>query len=424
MNWSGPQAESAATNMPPASKLGGGILFILAGLSALGALATNIILPAFPQMGLDLGVPSRALGLALSSFFIAFAVGQLFVGPLSDRFGRRALVLGGLVVFVAGSIVCAMALSLPVLVTGRIVQALGACAASVSSRAIARDLFESETLARALAFIMVAGAAAPGFSPLLGSGLEAIVGWRVTFLVVAAASVVLAVFYSNRAGETLAAESRVAVPLSAVGSAYARLAVDPRFIFPGLAVSFIIGSLYTFFAAAPGLMMDQLGLTGLQLGFYFAATVLIVFASGFLAPRLARRWGAELVAMAGLGMALLGALSLFWVATAPSIASHTVALGLFLLGMGLVNPLGTAITLGPFGHQAGLASALLGFLQMACAAIGAALASVLPLSPFLSLAVVMSVGASLAVIAFGPVFLFRSQAPRPDREPELAGKPS
>jgi DHA1 family bicyclomycin/chloramphenicol resistance-like MFS transporter len=416
--------QTSMAGAPTEAKLDGGILFTLAALSALGALATNIILPAFPQMSIDLGVSSRSLGLTLSSFFIAFALGQLLVGPLSDRFGRRTLVLGGLVVFVGGSIVCAMAPSLPVLVSGRIVQALGACAASVSSRAIARDLFDSEPLARALAFIMVAGAAAPGFSPLLGSGLEVIVGWRATFLIVAAASVALAIFYASGTGETLPVERRNAVSLSATGRAYADLALDPRFILPALAVSFIIGSLYTFFAAAPSLMMDQFGLTGLQLGLYFAATVLIVFAAGFLAPRLARRWGPKPVAMAGLGIAIAGAFSLFWVATAPGLGSHTAALGLFLLGMGLVNPLGTAIALGPFGHQAGLASALLGFLQMACAAIGAALASVLPLTPFLSLAVVMSAGAALAVIIFAPVVLRPSRAGRPRTAPEPASEPS
>ena len=105
----------------------------------------------------------------MSSFFVAFALGQLVVGPLSDRFGRKWLVLGGLAVFAAGSVVCAFADTLSFLVLGRVIQALGACAASVLSRAIARDLFDGEALARALALTMIAGAAAPGFSPLLGS---------------------------------------------------------------------------------------------------------------------------------------------------------------------------------------------------------------------------------------------------------------
>jgi MFS transporter, DHA1 family, multidrug resistance protein len=153
-------------------ELTGELLFLLAGLAALGALATNIILPAFPDMAIDLGTSVIDLSATLSSFFVAFAVGQLFVGPLSDRFGRRWLVLSGLAAFVMGSAICAFASTLPQLIGGRVVQALGVCATSVLSRAIARDLFDGEALARALSLIMVAMAAAPGFSPLLGGALN------------------------------------------------------------------------------------------------------------------------------------------------------------------------------------------------------------------------------------------------------------
>ena len=140
-------ALSIANPAPCERRMTGGILFLLAGLAALGALATNIILPAFPRIGAGLGVSSQELGLTLSSFFVAFAFGQLLAGPLSDRFGRKWLVLGGLAVFAAGSAVCAFAETLSFLILGRVIQALGACAASVLSRAIARDLFEGEALA-------------------------------------------------------------------------------------------------------------------------------------------------------------------------------------------------------------------------------------------------------------------------------------
>ena len=272
-------AFSTANPAPSERRLTGGILFLLAGLAALGALATNIILPAFPQIGAGLGVSSQELGLTLSSFFIAFAFGQLLAGPLSDRFGRRWLVLGGLAVFAAGSALCAFADTLSFLVLGRVIQAFGACAASVLSRAIARDLFDGEALARALALTMIAGAAAPGFSPLLGSALDSLFGWRITFLVVAAFGVVLALHYSTRAGETHPANRRAPLAASAVASAYGRLAVDPRFLLPAVSVSLVIGGLYTFFAAAPAILMNGLGLTAFQLGLHFASMVLIVFAA-------------------------------------------------------------------------------------------------------------------------------------------------
>ena len=343
----------------------------------------------------------------MSSFFVAFAFGQLLVGPLSDRFGRKWLVLGGLAVFVAGSVLCALADTLPVLILGRVIQALGACAASVLSRAIARDLFDGEKLARALALTMIAMAAAPGFSPLLGSALDSQFGWRITFLVVAAFGVALALHYWTSAGETHPADRRASLTAPAVASAYGRLAVDPRFILPAVSVSLIIGGLYTFFAAAPAILMNGLGLTAFQVGWYFASTVFIVFAAGFLAPRLAHRWGQRAIGTVGASIALAGSLILFGFAAAPALIPFTMAIALYLLGMGLINPLGTAIALHPFGKQAGLASALLGFLQMGCAAIGASLASVLPFQPFASLAVILTAGSALALLVFLPVALCR-----------------
>lgn len=396
--------------LPSERRLTGGMLFLLAGLAALGALATNIILPAFPRMGAELAISSAELGLLLSSFFVAFAFGQLAVGPLSDRFGRRSLVIGGLAVFAAGSIVCAFAETLPFLVLGRVIQALGACAASVLSRAIARDLFDGEALGRALALTMIAGAAAPGFSPLLGSILAGLSGWRITFVVVAIFGVVLALHYLSRVGETLPAARRTPLAPSAVAAAYGRLAVDPRFLFPAASVSLVIGGLYSFFAAAPGVLMNELGLSAFQLGLSFAATVLVVFLAGFLAPRLAHRRGPRAISMIGLLIALGGSIAMFAFAAVPTFSTFTMAIALYLFGMGLINPLGTAIALNPFGRQAGLASSLLGFMQMGCAAIGATFASALPFPPSVSLAVVLTAGSTLALLVFLPVALRQPRA--------------
>lgn len=122
-----------ANTQPHASTqpLTGKVVALLAGLAAISMLSTNIILPAFADIGEDLGVTARELGLTLSSFFITFALGQLVVGPLADRYGRQKLVLGGLSVFVVGTVIAGLASTLDVLIAGRVVQALGVCAASV-----------------------------------------------------------------------------------------------------------------------------------------------------------------------------------------------------------------------------------------------------------------------------------------------------
>ncbi|NQD91046.1 multidrug effflux MFS transporter [Pseudomonas sp. CrR25] len=376
----------------------GELLFLLAGLAALGALATNIILPAFPEMAVELGASVKDLSATLSSFFVAFALGQLFVGPLSDRFGRKWLVLGGLIAFVAGSAVCAMATTLPQLVSGRIIQALGACAAAVLSRAIARDLFDGDKLARTLALIMVAMAAAPGFSPLLGGAFNSLLGWRATFGLVGILALVLAAHYVARLGETHNADNRSAQSVPAILAGYKRLLRDRRFIAPALSVSLVIGTLYAFFSMAPAILMAGFGLSSLELGLFFAATVFVVFASGFLAPRLARRWGQVSVAHAGIVIALVGSLALL--VGKEDFLFFSVSLTVFLLGMGLINPLGTAIALHPFGSQAGAASALLGFLQMGCAAVAVTFGAGLDLSAYTSLGGISAVSLTVSFLVF------------------------
>lgn len=386
----------------PRDALTAGRLALLASLAALGALATNIMLPAFPAMASDLGVAPGDLAWTLSSFFVVFAAGQLFVGPLADAWGRAPFVVGGLAVFVAGSIVCALAPSLPVLIVGRAIQALGACAASVLARAIARDLYHGPDLTRALALVMIAMAAAPGFSPALGAAMTAAFGWRSTFVLVAAAGVLVALHYRLGAGETLPPSQRRPARPHAIARTFVQLAVDPRFIFPALSVSLVIGCLYSFFGAAPAILMTDMGLSPTGLSLFFAATVFVVFGSGLMTARLARRWGAPRVGMAGILIAMTGGLWLVLQSGAPAQWPFMAAVTLFLAGMGLINPIGTAIALEPFGDRAGIASALLGFLQMACAAIGTAMVGALSVGPATAFAWVVFAGATLAAAAFLP----------------------
>ncbi len=166
---------------------------------------------------------------------MAFALGQMIVGPTSDRIGRKPVVLSGLVVFAAGSAISANADSLSVLVAGRIVQALGACAASVLSRAVARDLFEGNELARILSFTMAAMAAAPGFSPLMGTAIDTMFGWRFAVLTVGSIGLVVGLAYTWFVGETLPAERRQCASFGSVARGYVRLMVNRQFIIPALA---------------------------------------------------------------------------------------------------------------------------------------------------------------------------------------------
>src|SRR5712675_2715788 len=285
---------------------------VLTALAATGTLATNILLPSLPQMAASLNVSTAAVTSAITVFLAVFALGQLVVGPISDRYGRRWPVLIGFAVFFAGSVWCGLADDLPGLLIGRVIQAAGACATSVLSRAIARDLFTGAALARAMALIMIAMAAAPGFSPLLGGALDHTFGWRSEFAFVGAFAAIAAVAYASVLGET---HNSTRIPLNplAIGKTYLGLSADRRFLIPAATVALIMGGLFAMFSAAPRVLIEGLGFTPIQLGLFFAGTVMIVFAAGMLATKLAPRFGLDRSIRGGLVAAATGSIAILMV---------------------------------------------------------------------------------------------------------------
>jgi DHA1 family bicyclomycin/chloramphenicol resistance-like MFS transporter len=370
---------------------------VLAALAATGTLATNILLPSLPRMAASLHVTTAEATASITVFLGAFALGQLAVGPISDRYGRRWPVLIGFMVFCAGSIWCGLAADLPGLLTGRVIQAAGACSTSVLSRAIARDLFTGAALARAMALIMIAMAAAPGFSPLLGGALDHYFGWRSEFVFVAVFAVIGAIAYGAVLGET---HRSTRIPLNplAIAKNYFGLIADRRFLVPATTVSLIMGGLFAMFSSAPSVLIEGLRFTPIQLGLLFAGTVMIVFAAGMLATRLTPRFGLDRSITGGLLLAATGSIVILLVSIlTPTFLPFLAGMVVFLLGMGIVYPLGTALALAPFGEKAGAASALLGFWQMIMAAIGVWLAATVSHQAMFALGMVLTV-ASLAAL--------------------------
>jgi DHA1 family bicyclomycin/chloramphenicol resistance-like MFS transporter len=370
---------------------------VLAALAATGTLATNILLPSLPQMAASLHISTAAVTSAITVFLAVFAVGQLVVGPISDRYGRRWPVLTGFAVFFAGSVWCGLAIDLPGLLIGRVIQAAGACATSVLSRAIARDLFSGAALGRAMALIMIAMAAAPGFSPLLGGALDQTFGWRSEFVFLGVFAAIGAIAYGAVLGET---HNSTRIPLNplAIARNYGSLIADRRFLIPAATVSLIMGGLFAMFSAAPRVLIEGLLFTPIQLGLFFAGTVMIVFAAGMLATKLAPRFGLDRSIQFGLLAAAGGSLAILLVSIFhPTFLPFLAAMCVFLLGMGIVNPLGTAQALSPFGEKAGAASALVGFWQMMSAAIAVWLAATVSHEAMFALGIVLTAAALLAL---------------------------
>jgi DHA1 family bicyclomycin/chloramphenicol resistance-like MFS transporter len=370
---------------------------VLAALAATGTLATNILLPSLPQMAASLHVSTAAVTSSITVFLAVFAIGQLAVGPLSDRYGRRWPVLIGFAVFCAGSIWCGLATDLPSLLIGRVIQGAGACSTSVLSRAIARDLFSGAALGRAMALIMIAMAAAPGFSPLLGGALDHYFGWRSEFAFIGIFAALGAIGYDRVLGETHRSTRIPLNPLAIAGN-YVGLAVDRRFVVPAATVSLIMGGLFSMFSAAPRVLIEGMQFPPIQLGLFFAGTVMIVFAAGMLSTKLAPRFGLDRSIQGGLWLAATGSIAILLVSRSyPGFLPFLGGMLVFLLGMGIVNPLGTAQALSPFGEKAGAASALLGFWQMMTAAIGVWLAATISHQAMFALGIVLTAASLVAL---------------------------
>ncbi|MET0220253.1 MAG: multidrug effflux MFS transporter [Tardiphaga sp.] len=373
---------------------------VLAALASIGTLATNILLPSLPTMAADLRVSTPAVTAAITVFLLVFALGQLVVGPISDRYGRRMPVLAGFGVFIVGSAWCGLANDLPSLLVGRAIQAAGACATSVLSRAIARDLFSGAALARALTLVMIAQAAAPGFSPLLGGGLDYAFGWRSDFVFVGAFALLSAIAFAMVLGETHFA-TRIPLNPVAITKTYLKLSANRHFLIPAATVSLILGGLFSMFAAAPRILIEGFAFTPIALGLFFAGSVVMVFGSGMLAARLAPRFGLDRAIRYGLAIAVVGSIAVLTTAYLHgNVVAFIAADCVFLLGMGVVNPLGTAQALSPFGSHAGAASALLGFWQMTGAAVGVALAASIVPQANLALGIVLVLASLLAALLY------------------------
>jgi DHA1 family bicyclomycin/chloramphenicol resistance-like MFS transporter len=260
---------------------------------------------------------------------------------------------------------------LPGLLIGRVIQAAGACSTSVLSRAIARDLFSGAALGRAMALIMIAMAAAPGFSPLLGGALDHYFGWRSEFVFVGVFAAIGAIAFGAVLGET---HRSTRIPLNplAITRNYFGLVADRRFLVPAATVSLIMGGLFAMFSAAPRVLIEVL---------HFAP-----------------RFGLDRSIQGGLLAAATGSVAMLLVSLFnPTFLPFLAAMCVFLLGMGIVNPLGTAQALSPFGEKAGAASALVGFWQMMSAAVAVWLTATVSHDAMFALGIVLTVASLLAL---------------------------
>jgi len=353
-------------------------LALLLGLiTAVGPFAIDIYLPALPTLGASLQASPAAVQMSLTVFFMIIGVCQLFYGPISDVFGRKLPIYAGLVIFVVGSIGCALAPTIEVLIGFRALQAFGACAGMVIPRAIVRDLYTGHEAARLMALLMLVVSISPILAPLAGSLIISVWSWRAMFVVLAIVAVLCLVMTIVQLPETHPAERRLGKTLGNAFGSYGALLHDP--VFTGLSVvgGFGIAAFFIFIGSAPFVYIEYYGLTPTQFSLCFALNAASFFALSQLTAGLSARFGlAPLIRWSAAGLATVMTLLAFTTLFGNNLP---LMMGLLFIGfgfLGLLLPAAGVLSLEDHGAVAGSASALLGAIQMITGAISMALSGV------------------------------------------------
>ena len=349
---------------------------LLTALVALGPISTDLYLPSLPGLAHYFAVSVADAQLTLSSFLVGLATAQLIYGPLSDRFGRRPVLLVGLGIYVGASIVCTFAPSVPILIFMRFVQAVGACVGPVLGRAIVRDVYGRDGAARVLAYMSAAMALAPAIGPIIGGFLEEWFSWRANFVALVGYGMLgLAITWQILPETNRSLDLDAARP-DHILRGYHGFLGHRVYIGYVLCCAFAYSGIFAFISGSSFVLQEVVGLGPVEFGFCFAGVVIGYIIGTVLAGRLSRRLGIDRLIVVGAGFAVAGGalllgLALIGVARTGLSGALVIVMPMlvYMIGTGLVLPNSIAGAIGPFPRAAGAASAFLGFTQMTVAAL-------------------------------------------------------
>lgn len=346
------------------------IRVLLTALVAFGPLSTDLYLPSLPSLVTAFGTDIVTVQLTLSVFLIGFAAAQLVYGPLSDRYGRRPALIGGVSIYLAASVACTFATGIDQLIAARAFQAMGACCGPAVARAVVRDVFGRDRAATVFAYMAMAMALAPAVGPVLGGLLTEAFGWRSNFVALTVVAVVVLAATVLLLRETNEHRDADALKPSRLVGNYALLFRDRAYVGYMLTVACSYSGIFAFISGSSFVLIGRLKLSPAAYGLCFGGVVLGYMAGTFLAGRLSQRLGTHRMIRLGTAVSAAGGLAGAAMAAADvaSVAGVIGPMFVFILGTGLTLPNAMAGAVGPYPTMAGLASALLGFMQMTVAA--------------------------------------------------------
>ncbi|QOV38745.1 multidrug effflux MFS transporter [Streptomyces ferrugineus] len=402
------QSAAPTANQPPTRSLrttGLLVTFILGGLTATPPLAMDMYLPALPEVTGSLHAPAATVQLTLTACLAGMALGQLVVGPMSDRWGRRRPLLAGLAVYVVATALCALAPTVQLLVAFRLAQGLAGAAAIVIARAVVRDLHDGLAMARFFSTLMLISGVAPVVAPLIGGQILRVTDWRGVFVVLTVLGVLLAGLVWRRLPETLPPQDRHAGGVGEALRAMRGLLADGAFAGYTLAGGFAFAALFAYISASPFVIQEIYGASPQTFSLLFGLNSVGLVAVGQINGKvLVGRVSLDRVLGAGLAVVILSAtaLLLMSVGVFGEVGLAPVAAALFVLmsAMGITLPNTQALALQRTKHAAGSASALLGTSSFLIGAVASPLVGVAGEDTAVPMAVVQLAAALVALACF------------------------
>ena len=381
------------------------IIVILGALSTISPFAVDMYLPAFPEIAGALHTSTARISLSLASYFAGLAAGQLFYGPLLDRFGRKLPLYAGMLIFIAASVLCLGSHSVQWLIAMRFVQALGGCAAQVAAMAMVRDFFHVDETAKIISLLILVISASPLLAPSVGVFVATHMGWQWVFIVLASFVVFMMAVSQCFLPEGHKADRTISLRPGPIFRNYAEVLKEPQFITYALAGAFAFSGLLVYVSSSPIIFMGVYHVSaghfsaifaGLAVGFIGSNQINVLLLKKFTSQQIFRatllvQCPAALLLLAGTWFGLL------------NLPATLVLLFISLSSLGLAYPNAAALSLVPFDHNIGSASAMLGFLQIGVAVLASAAIGIFDSHTMMPVALIMAATAwiALAILAIG-----------------------
>lgn len=375
---------------------------LLAFMTAMGPISTDLYVPALPQLAIEFATTPARVQWTLSSYLIGYAVGQLFYGPLSDKYGRKPLLAAGFAAYLAGTALSAFAASIEWLTLSRMLQGIGGAGPIIVARAIVRDMYEGARAGRQLSIMSTIMGVAPVVSPVLGGFLTVWFGWRAGFAAMLAMAGPIAFFALVQLPETLRHPQPGPINARAIVRSFGVVARNRVWRVYAAIMAMSHTGLFTFVGASPFVLQSIYGLTPVQFGLGFSACSVAFVSGSYMGSRLVTRHGIDgVVSLGVLCLMAGGALQLLGYLIFPeSVLALFVPELLYFYGIGHVLPHSIAGALSPLPERAGAASSLQGFLQMTfSAAMGILVVALIPrFGPLPLAATTFAMGAGTLVV--------------------------